>query len=124
MSKNCIVWIRDDFRLQDNPALSFATNNHEFVSVLYIYDKRDFDNTREAQKWWISKSLKSLKVDLSKNNVNLEIIEDDQINFFKKLKLSDISVYWNKIYEPQELKKDSEIIFQLEKNKINYKDVL
>ena len=28
MIKNSIVWIRDDFRLQDNPALSFATNNH------------------------------------------------------------------------------------------------
>ena len=59
MIKNCIVWIRDDFRLQDNPALSFATNNHEFVSAIYIYDKKDFDNIREAQKWWISKSLKS-----------------------------------------------------------------
>ena len=61
MIKNSIVWIRDDFRLQDNPALSFATNNHEFVSAIYIYDKKDFDNIREAQKWWISKSLISLK---------------------------------------------------------------
>jgi len=40
MIKNSIVWIRDDFRLQDNPALSFATNNHEFVSAIYIYDKK------------------------------------------------------------------------------------
>ena len=50
MIKNSIVWIRDDFRLQDNPALSFATNNHEFVSAIYIYDKKEFDNIREAQK--------------------------------------------------------------------------
>jgi len=68
MIKNSIVWIRDDFRLQDNPALSFATNNHEFVSAIYIYDKKEFDNIREAQKWWISKSLKSLNEDLVKNN--------------------------------------------------------
>ena len=121
MIKNSIVWIRDDFRLQDNPALSFATNNHEFVSAIYIYDKKEFDNIREAQKWWISKSLKSLNEDLLKNNVNLEIIEDNQINFFKKFKSNDIAVYWNKIYEPQELKKDKEIIAELEKNKINYK---
>ena len=120
MIKNSIVWIRDDFRLQDNPALSFATNNHEFVSAIYIYDKKDFDNIREAQKWWISKSLKSLNEDLLKNNISLEIIEDNQINFFKKFKSKDIAVYWNKIYEPQELKKDKEIIIELEKNKINY----
>ena len=73
MIKNSIVWIRDDFRLQDNPALSFATNNHEFVSAIYIYDKKEFDNIREAQKWWISRSLKSLNEDLVKNNINLEI---------------------------------------------------
>ena len=121
MIKNSIVWIRDDFRLQDNPALSFATNNHEFVSAIYIYDKKEFDNIREAQKWWISKSLKSLNEDLVKNNINLEIVEDNQINFFKKFKSNDIAVYWNKIYEPQELKKDKEIITELEKNKINYK---
>ncbi len=121
MIKNSIVWIRDDFRLQDNPALSFATNNHEFVSAIYIYDKKEFDNIREAQKWWISKSLKSLNEDLLKNNISLEIIEDNQINFFKKFKSKDIAVYWNKIYEPQELKKDKEIITELEKNKMNYK---
>ncbi len=96
MIKNSIVWIRDDFRLQDNPALSFATNNHEFVSAIYIYDKKDFDNIREAQKWWISKSLKSLNEDLLKNNISLEIIEDNQINFFKKFKSKDIadSPFW------------------------------
>ena len=121
MIKNSIVWIRDDFRLQDNPALSFATNNHEFVSAIYIYDKKDFDNIREAQKWWVSESLKSLNDDLIKNNINLEIIEDNQLNFFKKFKLKDTAVYWNKIYEPEQLKKDKDIIAQLEINKINYK---
>ena len=121
MIKNSIVWIRDDFRLQDNPALSFATNNHEFVSAIYIYDKKDFDNVREAQKWWISRSLKSFNEDLIKNNINLEIIEDSQVNFFKKFKLKDTAVYWNKIYEPDQLKKDKDIIAQLEVNKINYK---
>ena len=121
MTKNCIVWLRDDFRLMDNPALSFATNNSDFVSAIYIYDKKNFDNVREAQKWWVSKSLKSLSEDLSKMNVNLEIIEDNEINFFKKFKSNYISVYWNKVYEPKELKKDKEIIAQLEKNKINYK---
>jgi len=45
----------------------------------------------------------------------LEIIKDDEINFFSKIKSnSKISIYWNKVYEPNELEKDKKIgpIFQ------------
>ena len=44
MSKNAITWIREDFRIESNPALSYATQNHERVLALYIYNKNDFDN--------------------------------------------------------------------------------
>ena len=57
MTKNAITWIREDFRIEHNPALAYATQNHEKVLALYIYNKTDFDNKREAQKWWLSKSL-------------------------------------------------------------------
>mgnify|MGYP005746864953 FL=1 len=50
MSKNAITWIREDFRIENNPALSYATQNHERVLALYIYNKNDFDAKREAQK--------------------------------------------------------------------------
>ena len=39
-----IFWIREDFRIENNPALSFATQNHDSVSALYIYNNNDFDN--------------------------------------------------------------------------------
>ena len=42
MSKKAIVWIRDDLRTKDNPALSFATKNHEVVSALYIYNQDEY----------------------------------------------------------------------------------
>ena len=57
MTKNAIAWIREDFRIDQNPALSYATQNHENVIALYIYNKTYFDNKREAQKWWLFKSL-------------------------------------------------------------------
>ena len=50
MTKNAITWIREDFRIEHNPALSYATQNHDNVAALYIYNKADFDNKREAQK--------------------------------------------------------------------------
>jgi len=51
MTKKAIVWIREDFRIEDNEALATATQNHEFVNVLYIYNPKNFDKKREAQKW-------------------------------------------------------------------------
>ena len=59
MTKNAITWIREDFRIEHNPALSYATQNHENVTALFIYNKTDFDNKREAQKWWLFKSLET-----------------------------------------------------------------
>ena len=56
MSKKAVVWIRDDFRIKNNSALSYATNNYDTVTALYIYNKENFDDIREAQKWWVSKS--------------------------------------------------------------------
>ena len=111
MTEKAIVWIRDDFRLKNNPALSYASNEHKSISVIYIYNKDKFDNVREAQKWWISKSLESYKKDLEKYNIDLEIIISEEFTFFSKLKGKDnISVYWNKVYEPEQLKLDKKII--------------
>tara|TARA_B100002051_G_scaffold267685_1_gene296504 strand:+ start:2405 stop:3826 length:1422 start_codon:yes stop_codon:yes gene_type:complete len=122
MTEKAIVWIRDDFRLKNNSAFSYALNNHNSISVVYIYNKEKFDNVREAQKWWISKSLNNYKIDLEKFNVDLEIISSEELAFFSKIKSKDnISVYWNKVYEPDQIKLDKKIIELFDKNKINSK---
>ena len=33
---------RDDFRIENNPALSFATQKHENVIALFIYNNKNF----------------------------------------------------------------------------------
>ena len=43
MSDTGIFWIRDDFRVENNPALSFATQNHKNVIALFIYNNKNFD---------------------------------------------------------------------------------
>ncbi len=50
MSDTGVFWIRDDFRIENNPALSFATQNHDNVIALFIYNNKNFDNQTEAQK--------------------------------------------------------------------------
>ena len=84
MSSKAIVWIREDFRINLNPALSHACQNHNEVVALYIFNPKNFINKREAQLWWISKSLESYSKELSNFNINLEIQKGDEIEFKTK----------------------------------------
>ena len=61
----------------------------QIIMSLYlqsIYNNLKFDQKREAQKWWISKSLKEFSKDLQKFNINLEIFNSEEIKFFLKSK--------------------------------------
>ena len=97
MTKNAITWIREDFRIEHNPALSYATQNHENVIALYIYNKTDFDNKREAQKWWLFKSLETFKSELTKYKINLQILVGDEVDIFSKLTLNFDNKFKSKI---------------------------
>ncbi len=122
MEKKAIVWVREDLRIDNNPALSYASQNHEAVSVLYIYNKKNFDNKREAQKWWLSKSLEFFLNDLKKFNISLEIIAGDELEIFSKIKKNDnVAIYWSKVYEPGIISKGKKIRDLFLKNEIHYK---
>ena len=60
MTKNAIAWIREDFRIEHNPALSYATQNHENVIALYIYNKADFDRLHLVIDCYMNPKLKDL----------------------------------------------------------------
>ncbi len=122
MIKNLgLVWLKDDFRIKKNFALAEATKNHEQVVVFFLYKKKKFE-TQEAQKWWVSKSLKEFKSKLAKYNISLEIIETNSYSmFFEKLfRKKNFSIYWNKTYEPKYLKFDDYLIENLKKYKIKF----
>tara|TARA_B100000900_G_scaffold229526_1_gene194924 strand:+ start:627 stop:2045 length:1419 start_codon:yes stop_codon:yes gene_type:complete len=122
MKNIAIVWIREDFRIDNNPALHYATQNHDYVIALYIYNSDDFDNKREAQKWWLSKSLDSFKKDLSNYKINLEILKGNELDILAKFKKKDnVSVYWNKIYEPDVIDKGKKIRDFFLKNEVDFK---
>ena len=89
MTKKAIVWIREDFRIEYNEALATATQNHEHVNALYIYNPKNFDKKREAQKWWLSKSLENFNIDLKKLNITLEVQLGDELEVLSILKKKD-----------------------------------
>ena len=117
-----LFWLRDDFRIIKNHGLAEASKNHDQVVVFYLYKKSIFKN-QEAQKWWLSKSLFNFKNKLNNFNIDLEIIKTDSFKFFfdKLLKKKDISIYWNKVYEPDYLKFDQHLTKELTIKNISHK---
>ena len=65
---------------------------------------------REAQKWWLSKSLENFNVDLKKLNITLEVQLGDELEVLSNLKKKDdVTVYWSKVYEPDVINKGKKI---------------
>jgi deoxyribodipyrimidine photo-lyase len=61
-----VVWLRDDLRLADNPALRAAADRGGAVVVLYLLDEVS-DGIRPlggASRWWLHHSLESLRESL------------------------------------------------------------
>merc|ERR1711991_138741 len=108
-----LVWIREDFRLDNNYALAYASENHESVIAFYIYNPKNFIRKREAQQWWTYKSLENYKI-------KLELLIGDELEIFSKIR-SGVTIYWNKIYEPDVISLGKKIRDMLIKNKVEYK---
>ena len=119
-----LFWLRDDFRILKNDGLVEATKEHDQVVVFYLYKKLTYKN-QEAQKWWLSESIKNFKKNLSNLNINLQIIETNSFkDFFDKLiKKKNFSIYWNKVYEPDYLKFDKYLFNNLKDKGIKFKIV-
>ena len=123
MNKNIgLFWLRDDFRITKNYGLYEATKSHTEVVVFYLYKESSYQN-QEAQKWWLSKSLLNFKKKLNELNISLEIIKADSYKFFfDKLFINkNISLYWNKVYEPDYLKFDEYLSKNLQERDIHFK---
>ncbi|RYE85679.1 MAG: deoxyribodipyrimidine photo-lyase, partial [Hyphomicrobiales bacterium] len=62
-----VVWLRDDLRLLDNPALADAAESDRPIVVLYVLDEES-EGVRPlgaAHHWWLHHSLASLAKDLA-----------------------------------------------------------
>lgn len=98
-----IMWFRRDLRLSDNPALAAAINAAG-SRVICVYIRETNVSLREmggASKWWLDKSLRSLRSQIEKLGGRLILRTGDA-----EAELADIisetgaeSVYWNRRYD-------------------------
>ena len=121
-SEITIVWLRNDLRLEDNPALhhanEYAKKNNSQISIIYILENFGCLSTDlgSASKWWLYNSLKKFNENFSKNLIqkndfNINLFKGDPEKIFsdliKKFKINGI--FWNRRYEAKCVERDTKI---------------
>lgn len=108
-----LVLFRRDLRLLDNPALSAACANHAHVLPVYIHDPRQDGHwaAGAASRWWLHHSLASLHARLHSHHAGLHIAQGETLATVQKLIANSgaEAVYWNRLYEPASIERDTRI---------------
>lgn len=107
-----IVWLRQDLRLTDNPALAEASAGGRPVIPVYILD--DTPDARPlggATRWWLDKSLKALAADLQARGSRLILRRGDPAHQLNEIIATTgaTAVYWNRLYDKHAVARDSVI---------------
>lgn len=112
-----IVWFRQDLRLADNPALYQALQTYDRIIPLYIHAPHEAApwEPGAASNWWLHHSLGSLQQSLKSFNVDLVIKSGNSLEVLQEIiqALDVDAVYWNRLYEPSLIERDSNIKKQL-----------
>ena len=96
-----IVWLRDDFRLDDQPAIHAAANR----PALFVYVHDDSGGGARplggAAKWRLAQSLTALESELSARGARLDIIKGDAEEAILALAAAAKAsrVFWSRRYE-------------------------
>ena len=69
------LWVREDFRIDDNPALYNIFKIDQKIEAFFIYDEKKFKN-RSAQRWWLYKTLVNFQNKLNNIGISLKIMTD------------------------------------------------
>jgi deoxyribodipyrimidine photo-lyase len=112
-----IVWLHDDLRLNDNPALDAALAAHREVLVAFIWapEERHPWQPGAASRWWLHHSLAALDRSLRERGAQLLIRRGPSVAALRTLvrESGAAAVYWNRRYEPALIQRDREIKAQL-----------
>ena len=101
-----IVWLREDLRLFDNPALHYAASNGAVLPV-YIFP----EGLGSASYWWLHKSLEKLSAKFKEHNIDLILrtgeAEQILLDLSKQIKAGE--VVWNRVYSPSGIEQGSKV---------------
>jgi deoxyribodipyrimidine photo-lyase len=112
-----LLWIRKDFRLQDNTALAEAIAVGSPVIPVFIWSPEEYGKwvPGAASKWWLHKSLQVFSEQWSELGGKLILREGSSLEVLKDLIESTgaTRVFWNRRYEGPLRELDASIKRQL-----------
>lgn len=104
-----IVWLREDLRLADNPALHAASARGHVVPVFILEeDKTDPFPIGGATKWWLHQALKNLAMNFAAFGAPLILRRGDPEKILTALaaEIKATHISWNQRYQPHQQKYD------------------
>ena len=108
-----LVWLRDDLRVADNPALVAAVERGEPVVVVFILDEvsPDIRPLGGATKWWLHHSLTALRDKLHRLGGELILRQGAAPDIIRTLirETGATALYWNRRYGKPERDMDASI---------------
>lgn len=116
----CIVWIRNDLRLDDNPALLAASKTGRPLILCFIWSEDDQTPYLPggASRAWLHDSLLEFNKSLKDR---LIIRKGSYLEVLEKLitETKSACLYWNRCYEPHFIVKDKEIMAAFKERSID-----
>lgn len=112
-----LLWLRQDLRLADNPALHAALETAGGVVIpVYILDETDGVRPMGgASLWWLDKSLKALAADLEARGSRLILRRGKAARVLAELveETGATAVHWNRLYDKGAIARDKAIKAEL-----------
>ena len=103
-----IVWFRQDLRLTDNPALTWAAARGKIVP-LYVLDEADPWQPGGAARWWLHQALADLAAALTRHGLKLILRRGNPQVIIPQLagETQAEAATWNRCYEPHAIARDT-----------------
>ncbi|WOI52336.1 deoxyribodipyrimidine photo-lyase [Parvularcula sp. LCG005] len=112
-NKPALLWLREDLRFDDNPAMRAAAESGRPVICVYILDDDTPGDQKmgAAQRWWLHHSLTAFKDDLKTRDGKLVLRRADPRAIIPALveETGAEAVFWNRRYMPWQTEVDSDI---------------
>lgn len=107
-----VVWLRQDLRLADHPALAAAPGP---VVLAFVLDNTGPWCPGGASRWWLHRSLAALDVAVAARGGRLVLLRGDALEEIPRLAaaVAADAVHWNRRWEPGERQREAEMARRL-----------
>ena len=119
-----LVWLRNDLRLADNPALAAACAKGPVVILYVLEEDVEIRALGSASRWWLDKSLRALASDIEIAGGVLTLRRGPASDVVREVvaQTGARDVYWNRRYDRVGIERDAALRASLEVDGVGCRD--